>query len=64
MKVQQAATMAGAKAGVAKKLLNEESRALYTHCYRHSFNLICGDTIRSSKLIKILLTLPMRLLSF
>ena len=31
-----AATMAGAKAGVAKKLLDEEPRAVYTHCYGHA----------------------------
>ena len=47
-----AATMAGAKAGVAKKLLDEEPRAVYTHCYGHALNLACGDTIRSSKLMK------------
>ena len=38
-----AATMAGAKAGVAKKLLDEEPRAVY---------LACGDTIRNFKLMK------------
>lgn len=44
--------MAGAKAGVAKKLLDVEARAIYTHCYGHALNLACGDTIKSSKLMK------------
>ena len=44
--------MGGTKTGVAKKLLDEEPRAVYTHCYRHALNLVCGDTIRSSKLMK------------
>jgi len=44
--------MAGAKAGIAKKLLDEEPRAIYTHCYGHALNLACGDTIRNSKLMK------------
>ena len=47
-----AATMAGAKAGVAKKLLDEEPRAVYAHCYGHALNLACGDTIKCSKLMK------------
>lgn len=47
-----AATMAGTKAGVAKKLSDEEPRAVYTHCYGHAINLACGDTIRNSKLMK------------
>ena len=47
-----AATMAGAKAEVAKKLLDEEPRAVYTHCYGHALNLACGDTIKCSKLMK------------
>ena len=47
-----AATMSGAKSGVATRLLAEEPRALYTHCYGHSLNLACGDTIKQSKLMK------------
>ena len=30
------ATMASAKAGVAKKLLDDEPRPVYTHCYGHA----------------------------
>ena len=39
-----AATMAGAKSGVAVRLSTAEPRAVYTHCYRHSLNLACSDT--------------------
>ena len=31
-----AATMAGAKARVAKKLFCKEPKAVYTHCYGHA----------------------------
>ena len=47
-----AATMAGSKSGVASRVLAEESRAVFTHCYGHSLNLACGDTIKRSKLMK------------
>ena len=50
-----AATIAGTKAGVAQKLLDEEPRAIYTHCYGHALNLACGDTIRNSKLMRSVL---------
>ena len=38
-----ASTMKGPRSGVAKQLLEEESRAIYTHCYGHSLNLAIGD---------------------
>jgi len=41
-----AAVMAGLKSGVAKQLMQNEPRAIYTHCYGHALNLACGDTIR------------------
>jgi hypothetical protein len=47
-----AASMAGSRSGVAKMILNEEPRALYTHCYGHALNLACGDTIKRSKIMK------------
>jgi len=40
------ACMAGIRSGVAKQLLDEEPRAVYTHCYGHALNLACGDTIK------------------
>ena len=47
-----AATMSGHRSGVATKLLDEEPKAIYTHCYGHSLNLACGDTIKKSKIMK------------
>ena len=46
-----AATMAGLKSGV-KQLLDEEPRAIYTHCYGHALNLACGDAVKNCKLMK------------
>ena len=42
----------GAKNGVAVQIKNEESRALYTHCYAHSINLAVGDTMKSCPVLK------------
>ena len=47
-----AAAMAGIRTGVAKQLLDEEPRAVYTHCYGHALNLACGDAIKQCSLIK------------
>ena len=47
-----AATMAGARSGVSTKLLSEEPRALYTHCYGHTLNLACADTVKQCKLMR------------
>ena len=41
--------MQGCQNGVATQLSQEETRALYTHCYGHSLNLACQDTIRDIK---------------
>lgn len=46
------ATVAGAKSGVAVRLSTAEPRAIYTHCYGHSLNLACSDTIRRCKLMQ------------
>ena len=40
------------KSGVAKKNLDEEPRALYTHCYGHALSLACSDAIKGCKLIR------------
>ena len=37
--------------GVAKLVMNEEPRAVYTHCYGHSINLTVYDAIKLSKII-------------
>ncbi len=44
--------MCGSKNGVATQIAKEEPRALYTHCYGHSLNLACSDTIKQSKIIR------------
>ena len=40
------ATKSGSKNRVAVQIKSEEERALYTHCYAHSINLVVGDTIK------------------
>ena len=47
-----AATMSGIRSGVATRVLAEEPRAVFTHCYGHSLNLASNDTIKRSKLMK------------
>ena len=47
-----ASSMSGVRNGVAKVLNDEESRAVYTHCYGHCLNLAIGDTIKKSKVMK------------
>ena len=44
--------MSGAKSGVAKRFLEVEPRAFYTHCYGHALNLAASDTIRICKMLK------------
>ena len=40
------------RSGLAKRVQDEESRAVYTHCYSHSLNLAASDSISKSKLMK------------
>ena len=47
-----AATMSGAKSGVVTRLNAAEPRAVFTHCYGHSLNLACSDTIKKCKLMQ------------
>ncbi len=46
------ATMSGKYAGVVVKVLKEEPKTLYTHCYGHSLSHACGDAIKHSKIMK------------
>ena len=46
--------MSGTRSGVAKSIMDEEPRAVYTHCYGHSLNLAASDVIRNSKLMRML----------
>ena len=34
---------------MAKKILDEEPRAIYTHCYGHALSLACSDAIKGSQ---------------
>lgn len=47
-----ASNMTGAKTGVAKQILAEESQAVFTHCYGHALNLACSDAVRGCKPLK------------
>ena len=47
-----ASAMSGPRSGVVKQIRDLESRAVYTHCYGHSLNLACMDTIKSSKVMQ------------
>ena len=47
-----ASTMSGAKSGVSTRLSAAEPRAVFTHCYGHSLNLACVDTIKRCKLMQ------------
>ena len=46
-----AATMSGAKSGVVTRMCQAEPRAVFTHCYGHSLNLACSETIEQCKIM-------------
>ena len=37
------------KSGVAKRILEEEHRALFSHCYGHSLNLAASNLVKECK---------------
>ena len=47
-----ASSLSGHKSGVAKKIMDLESRALYTHCYGHALNLAAQDSIKQIKIME------------
>ena len=47
-----ASNMSGPKSGVAKRLRDEEPRALYLHCHGHALNLAASDAIKKCKVTK------------
>ena len=49
---KELSNMAGIRNGVAKKIRDEEPRAVFTHCYEHSLNLAVSDTIKKSSVMK------------
>ena len=44
-----ASSMSGSRGGVATLILEEESIAVYTHCYGHALNLACCDAVKGCK---------------
>ena len=44
--------MSGSRNGVAKRVKDEEKRAVFTHCYSHSLNLAVNDSVKKSKFMK------------
>jgi len=44
--------MSGVRNGVSTLISQEESRAVFTHCYGHSLNLAMNDTVKRCKLVK------------
>lgn len=44
--------MSGSKSGVAKRVQDEEPRAVFTHCYCHSLNFAANDSVKKSNVIK------------
>ena len=47
-----ASSMSGSKSGVAKRILDLEPRALYTHCYGHALNLATQDALKGIKVME------------
>ena len=47
-----ASNMSGKNKGVATQIQNIEPRALYTHCYGHTLNLACQDSVKNCILMK------------
>ena len=41
-----AAAMSGCRSGVAKRIMDDEPKAVYTHCYGHSLDLAISDTVK------------------
>ncbi len=47
-----ASSMSGSKKGVAKRIKEEEPRALYLHCFGHALNLAACDSIKGCKVLR------------
>ena len=41
-----ASAMSGSRSGVAKRILDLEPKAFFSHCYRHALNLSACDTLK------------------
>jgi len=47
-----AISMYGIRSGVAKKILEEVSRTVFTHCYGYVLNIACSDGVKGCKSMK------------
>lgn len=47
-----ASTMSGLRNGVAKLILGEEPKTLYSHCYGHALNLAVWDCVKQCSLMR------------
>ena len=47
-----ASNMSGTKSGLATQIKVEESRAIFSHCYRHSLQLAVADMMKETKKLK------------
>ena len=47
-----ASAMCETRRGLATQILKEEPRAIYVHCYSHSLNLACSDSVKQCKLMR------------
>ena len=47
-----ASTMAGACNDIAAKIQQLESKAVFTHCYRHALNLSVNDTVTKCNIMR------------
>lgn len=47
--------MRGERTGLKTRILEQNEKAIYVHCYGHSLNLAIQDAVRSVHLVKIML---------
>ena len=56
--------MAEGKQGVQAKILGEEKRALFVHCWAHSLNLVAQDAIKLNPVCRDALNMVKDMLNF
>ena len=54
--------MSGKNSGVKARILSEEPRALFIHCFNHALNLAASDTLKKIVLLKNALSISEELL--
>ena len=47
-----AKNMFGIKNGVSNKVLSENPKAFFTHCFGHALNLAVGDRVKNVRILK------------